>query len=232
MNIIQMKNIYKEYRGENGIVTALEDVSLEIVQGELVAITGISGSGKSTLLNIIGGLDRPTRGELYYNRHNVKDYPNLAQYRSENIGFVVQDCKLLPLLTLEENICLPLRLNGQMVSKKELDGVIKKMDLEEQRRKLGKQLTFAEQQRTAIARAIICKPKVLLADEPTGNLDPENRDKIIGLLRQMNGEGQTIVIATDKEYIVKQCDRRIDVVNGRVVKDRTEFLIQNSAFGS
>ena len=223
MNIIQMKNIYKEYRGENGIVTALEDVSLEIVQGELVAITGISGSGKSTLLNIIGGLD---------NRHNVKDYPNLAQYRSENIGFVVQDCKLLPLLTVEENICLPLRLNGQMVSKKELDGVIKKMDLEEQRRKLGKQLTFAEQQRTAIARAIIRKPKVLLADEPTGNLDPENRDKIIGLLRQMNGEGQTIVIATDKEYIVKQCDRRIDVVNGRVVKDRTEFLIQNSAFGS
>ncbi|MDO5292658.1 MAG: ABC transporter ATP-binding protein [bacterium] len=219
MGIIHMEDIYKEYRSGDGLVNALNGVSLDINKGEFVAITGTSGSGKSTLLNILGGLERETRGEVYYNKQSVAKYSKLSEYRRENIGFVFQSFNLLPILTVEENICLPLLIRGEEISQTRVDEVIKRLNLDNKRKTLSKQLSGGEQQRTAIGRAIISKPQILLADEPTGNLDSVNTKRIMELLREMNEEGQTIVMVTHDTSIAASCSRNIVLEDGKIIED-------------
>ena len=216
MCIIQLKDVYKEYQSGEEIINALDGVSLEINQGDFLAITGTSGSGKSTLLNILGGLDRATHGEVCYNQINIKKHIELSKYRKENIGFIFQFFNLIPILTVEENICLPLLVKGEDISKTKLDEVIKRLNLEKKRNVLSKHLSGGEQLRTAIGRAIISRPKILLADEPTGNLDSGNTKNIMELLAELNKEGQTIVMVTHDENITEYCNRKIVLVDGKI----------------
>jgi putative ABC transport system ATP-binding protein len=219
MCIIKLKNVYKEYHSGVGSVKALDGVSLEINNGDFVAITGTSGSGKTTLLNILGGIDKVTRGDVFYKKSNIKKYKDLSEYRRNNVGFIFQFFNLVPILTVEENICLPLIINGKSVSKNKLDEVINKLNLDKKRNILPNRLSGGEQQRTAIGRAIISQPLILLADEPTGNLDSQNTEKVMHLLNELNQEGQTIVIVTHDEYITKYCNRKIVLADGKIITD-------------
>ena len=222
MKILEIKNLCKEYgRGETK-VDALKDVSFEVEQGEFVAIVGPSGSGKSTLLHILGGVDTPTSGEVIISGTDIGklNENNLAIFRRRQIGLIYQFYNLIPILNVEENMTLPILLDGKKPDKKLLKDLVEKLGLNDRLKHLPNQLSGGQQQRVSIGRALINHPALLLADEPTGNLDSKNSKEIISLLRKFNRENnQTVIIITHDERIALSADRVITIEDGQITKD-------------
>lgn len=220
--ILTAKNLQKIYRMGEVEVEAVKDISLEVEKGYFYAIIGKSGSGKSTLLHLLSGFDRPTKGTVRIgkdNIHKMKD-KRLSAMRRERMGFVFQSYNLLPEFCVEENIRMPLYLNHAKVNKKYLRELMEKLGIYELRLKFPSQLSGGEQQRVAIARALVARPDIIFADEPTGNLDYQSGEAVLGLLKRMKEElGQTILLVTHDMEIAKTADRIIEIRDGRVVRN-------------
>ena len=222
MKILEIKNLCKEYGKGETKVDALKDVSFEVEQGEFVAIVGPSGSGKSTLLHILGGVDTPTSGEVIISGTDIGklNENNLAIFRRRQIGLIYQFYNLIPILNVEENMTLPILLDGKKPDKKLLKDLVEKLGLNDRLKHLPNQLSGGQQQRVSIGRALINHPALLLADEPTGNLDSKNSKEIISLLRKFNRENnQTVIIITHDERIALSADRVITIEDGQITKD-------------
>ena len=222
MKILEIKNLCKVYGKGETQVDALKDVSFDVEQGEFVAIVGPSGSGKSTLLHILGGVDVPTSGEVIISGTDISklDETKLAIFRRRQIGLIYQFYNLIPILTVEENITLPILLEKKKPDKKLLQELVEKLGLKDRLKHLPNQLSGGQQQRVSIGRALINHPALLLADEPTGNLDSQNSKEIISLLRKFNKEDkQTVIIITHDERIALSADRVITIEDGRITKD-------------
>ena len=221
--IISASELVKTFGKGNNAVRAVDGVSLEVHKGELVAVTGQSGSGKSTLLNLLGGLDKPDSGKIIALGEEltaIKD-TRLAEYRRRKSGFVFQFYNLIPVLNVEENISLPIQLDGKNVPKKELDAALKLLGLEDRRYHYANQLSGGQQQRVSIARAIINKPPCIFADEPTGNLDSRNSREIISLFKKIIASmGTSIVLVTHDGSIAAEADRVITMSDGKIVSER------------
>jgi putative ABC transport system ATP-binding protein len=223
MNILKATNLKKYYGGGSAggaAVKALDGVDMAVEQGEFVSVVGTSGSGKSTLLHMLGGLDRPTEGAVEIGGKQIfsmKD-DELTIFRRRNIGFVFQSYNLIPVLNAEENILLPIELDGNRPDKAFIDRVIEMLGLSERRHSMPNQLSGGQQQRVAIARALASKPAIILADEPTGNLDSKSGMDVMGLLK-VSGEkfGQTIVMITHNPEIAQMADRTIHIEDGRIL---------------
>lgn len=222
MKILDVKNLVKTYgKGENQ-VKAVDDVSFSVEEGEFVAIVGASGSGKSTLLHLLGGVDRPTSGKVLIDGKDIYSLSDdaLAIFRRRQIGIIYQFYNLIPILDVEENITLPCDLDGKTVSKSRLSELLKTLGLENRTKHLPNQLSGGQQQRVSIGRALINDPALILADEPTGNLDSKAGDEIVSLLKLSNKKyHQTIIIITHDLEIAKQADRVITFEDGRITKD-------------
>lgn len=219
MKILETVNLRKIYGEGDNCTHALDGVSLSVEKGEFMAIVGASGSGKSTLLNMIGGLDTPTDGEVIISGEKLKSKTDeeLTIFRRRNIGFIFQNYNLIPMLNVYENIVLPMELDGRSVDKKYLDKVIKILGLEKKLKNLPNSLSGGQQQRVAIARALVSKPSIILADEPTGNLDSRNSAEVIKLLHETSSMfGQTIVMITHNDEIAELADHRIRIEDGRI----------------
>lgn len=223
MEILKVENLTKVYGKENSKVVALDNVSFSVLKGEFVAIVGASGSGKSTLLHLIGGVDTPTSGKVFIDGKDIYKLSsdNLAIFRRREVGLIYQFYNLIPILTVEENITLPLLLDNRKVDKFELDEMIKLLGLERRRKHLPNELSGGQQQRTSIGRALITKPAIVLADEPTGNLDSKSSDEVVNLLKKLNKEyKQTIIMITHNLDIAAVADRIITIEDGRIVKEK------------
>ena len=196
MEILRVENLTKIYGKNETRVVALDNVNFSVEKGEFVAIVGASGSGKSTLLHLIGGVDRPTHGKVYIDNKDIYQMNDdkLAIFRRRQIGLIYQFYNLIPILNIEENITLPLDLDNRKVDKNELNNLIKLLGLEKRKKHLPNQLSGGEQQRCSIGRALITKPSIILADEPTGNLDTKASDEIVELLRKSNKEYKQTII--------------------------------------
>lgn len=222
MELLEIKNLCKTYgKGENA-VKALDDVTFSVPKGQMLAIIGPSGSGKSTLLHILGGVDRPSSGKFFLDGKDVYQQNNekLAVFRRREVGLIYQFYNLIPVLTAEENITLPVIMDGRKPDAKQLDDMLEMLGLTQRRKHLPSQLSGGQQQRVSIGRALFYTPSVLLADEPTGNLDSKNSAEIIELLRRSNKErNQTMIIITHDENIALQCDRVIAISDGKIVRD-------------
>lgn len=220
MSILKTEKLVKVYGQGSNIVKALDNVSIEINEGEFVAIIGTSGSGKSTLLNMLGGLDKPTTGETIISNKkisNMKD-DELTIFRRRNIGFIFQNYNLVPILNVYENIVLPIELDGVKIDKEYVDSVISTLGLKEKLTNMPNNLSGGQQQRVAIARALATKPSLILADEPTGNLDSKTSMDVIGLLKTTSKKfNQTMVMITHNEEIAQLADRIIRIEDGKVV---------------
>lgn len=219
MNILEVKNLSKIYGKDETKVVALDNVSFSVKQGEFVAIIGPSGSGKSTLLHILGGVDVPTKGSVIINGTDIStlDETNLAIFRRRQIGLIYQFYNLIPILTVEENLTLPLLLDGRKPNQKIIDSLVKTLGLENRLKHLPSQLSGGQQQRVSIGRALMNNPALMLADEPTGNLDSENTKEIISLLKKFNKENnQTLIVITHDERIALAADRVIAIEDGRI----------------
>lgn len=222
MEILNVKNLCKTYGKGDTAVKALDDVSFSIEKGQFVAIIGPSGSGKSTLLHILGGVDTPTSGTVTIEGTDISQLneSKLAIFRRRQIGLIYQFYNLIPILTVEENITLPILLDGQKINQKKLDLLVDVLGLKERIKHLPSQLSGGQQQRVSIGRALMNNPALVLADEPTGNLDSQNSKEIIELIRTVNKENnQTIVIITHDERIAMSADRVISIEDGKIVKD-------------
>ena len=222
MEIVKVENLTKIYGKGDTEVRALDNVSFSIPQGQFVAIVGPSGSGKSTLLHILGGVDTPTSGSVQIGGTDISnlDETALAIFRRRQIGLIYQFYNLLPILTVEENLTLPLLLDGRKPDKQQIRALVATLGLSERLKHLPNQLSGGQQQRVSIGRALVNNPALVLADEPTGNLDSENSREIIALLRRFNRESnQTVVIITHDERIALSADRIISVEDGRIVRD-------------
>lgn len=221
MEILKVLNLTKIYgKGESKVV-ALDDVSFTVEKGEFVAIVGASGSGKSTLLHLIGGVDKPTKGQVFINDKDIYQMNDdaLAIFRRRQIGLVYQFYNLIPILNVEENITLPLELDGRHVDENSLNDILKLIGLENRKKHLPNELSGGQQQRTSIGRALITKPSILLCDEPTGNLDSKASDEIMSILKKTNKDlKQTIIIITHNMEIAKLADRIIKIEDGKIVK--------------
>ena len=221
MSILKAENLVKIYgQGENE-VKALNNVSLEIEEGEFVSIVGSSGSGKSTLLNMLGGLDRLTSGDIYINNKKLGDMKDeeLTIFRRRNIGFVFQNYNLVPILNVYENIVLPIELDGMKIDEEYMDSIINTLGLNQKLTNIPNNLSGGQQQRVAIARAIATKPAIILADEPTGNLDSKTSMDVIGLLKMTSQKfNQTIVMITHNEEIAQLADRIIRIEDGKIAR--------------
>lgn len=221
MCILKAENLVKIYvQGENE-VKALNNVSLEIEEGEFVSIVGSSGSGKSTLLNMLGGLDRLTSGDIYINNKKLGDMKDeeLTIFRRRNIGFVFQNYNLVPILNVYENIVLPIELDGMKIDEEYIDSIINTLGLNQKLTNMPNNLSGGQQQRVAIARAIATKPAIILADEPTGNLDSKTSMDVIGLLKMTSQKfNQTIVMITHNEEIAQLADRIIRIEDGKIAR--------------
>ena len=221
MSILKAENLVKIYgQGENE-VKALNNVSLEIEEGEFVSIVGSSGSGKSTLLNMLGGLDRLTSGDIYINNKKLGDMKDdeLTIFRRRNIGFVFQNYNLVPILNVYENIVLPIELDGMKIDEEYIDSIINTLGLNQKLTNMPNNLSGGQQQRVAIARAIATKPAIILADEPTGNLDSKTSMDVIGLLKMTSQKfNQTIVMITHNEEIAQLADRIIRIEDGKIAR--------------
>ncbi|MBP1916909.1 putative ABC transport system ATP-binding protein [Lederbergia galactosidilyticus] len=222
MEILKIEHLSKMYGKGETAVKALDDVSFSIQNGEFVAIIGPSGSGKSTLLHLLGGVDRPSSGKVFVDNTDIYNLneTQLAIFRRRQIGLIYQFYNLIPVLTVEENITLPLLLDGHKVDRKQLDDIVKSLGLEQRLNHLPNQLSGGQQQRVSIGRALICNPALMLADEPTGNLDSKNSEEIIDLLKMFNKTyNQTLIVITHDERIALQADRVIAIEDGRITKD-------------
>ena len=222
MALLEVKNLTKVYgTGENQVI-ALDHVSFEVEQGQFVAIVGASGSGKSTLLHLIGGVDTPSGGEVYVSGVNVykQSEANLAIFRRREVGLVYQFYNLIPMLTVEENITLPVLLDNRKVDKKRYEELLKILMLEGRKKSLPKELSGGQQQRVSIGRALMNNPSIVLADEPTGNLDSKNSKEIVDLLKLTQKRyNQTLIMITHDERIAMQADRIIVLEDGKIKKD-------------
>lgn len=226
MKILDVKNLSKIYGKGETRVRALDNVSFSVNKGEFVAIVGPSGSGKSTLLHILGGVDVPTSGSVIINGEDISqlDETALAIFRRRQIGLIYQFYNLIPILTVEENLTLPLRLDGRKPDKRQIDTLVDTLGLKERLGHLPNQLSGGQQQRVSIGRALVNNPALLLADEPTGNLDSENSKEIISLLRYFNKQfNQTVIIITHDERIALSCDRVIAIEDGKITRDEVNF---------
>ncbi|AQS04733.1 ABC transporter ATP-binding protein [Clostridium beijerinckii] len=222
MEILRIEHLSKVYGIGDTAVKALNDVSFSVEKGEFVAIIGPSGSGKSTLLHMLGGVDRPTSGKVLVDNTDIYnlDETQLAIFRRRQIGLIYQFYNLIPVLNVEENITLPLLLDGHKVDKKQFDEIIKILNLEKRLNHLPNQLSGGQQQRVSIGRALISNPAIMLADEPTGNLDSKNSSEIVDLLKMFNKTfNQTLIIITHDERIALQADRIIEIEDGEIKKD-------------
>lgn len=226
MKILEVKNLSKIYGKGETEVKALDNVSFSVEKGEFVAIVGPSGSGKSTLLHILGGVDVPTKGNVIINGEDISrlDETALAIFRRRQIGLIYQFYNLIPILTVEENLTLPLRLDGRKPDRRQIDYLVKTLGLEKRLNHLPNQLSGGQQQRVSIGRALVNNPALMLADEPTGNLDSENSKEIVALLRKFNKEqNQTVIIITHDERIALAADRIIEIEDGRIKRDEVRM---------
>ena len=222
MKILEVTNLSKTYGTGETQVKALDNVSLSVESGEFVAIIGPSGSGKSTLLHILGGVDVPTSGSVVINGVDISnlDETALAIFRRRQIGLIYQFYNLIPILTVKENLTLPLLLDGRKPDERVVDDLLKTLGLTERVNHLPNQLSGGQQQRVSIGRALINNPALMLADEPTGNLDSENSREIVSLLRKFNKENnQTVIIITHDERIAMSADRVISIEDGKITRD-------------
>lgn len=226
MKILEIQNLSKTYGKGDTMVKALDNVSFSVDKGEFVAIVGPSGSGKSTLLHILGGVDTPTSGKVIIDKTDISklDETALAIFRRRQIGLVYQFYNLIPILTVEENLTLPLLLDGRKPDKKQIAEMVELLGLSKRLNHLPNQLSGGQQQRVSIGRALINNPAIMLADEPTGNLDSENSKEIISLLRRFNKEfNQTVIIITHDERIALSADRVISIEDGKIVRDEVRM---------
>lgn len=226
MKILEVTNLCKTYGKGDTMVKALDNVSFSVEKGEFVAIIGPSGSGKSTLLHILGGVDVPTKGSVVINQTDISnlDETALAIFRRRQIGLIYQFYNLIPILTVQENLTLPLLLDGRKPDKKQIDTLVKRLGLENRLDHLPNQLSGGQQQRVSIGRALVNNPALVLADEPTGNLDSENSKEIISLLRQFNKDfNQTVIIITHDEKIANSADRVITIEDGKITGDEVRI---------
>lgn len=226
MKILEVTNLCKTYGKGDTMVKALDNVSFSVEKGEFVAIIGPSGSGKSTLLHILGGVDVPTSGSVVINQTDISnlDETALAIFRRRQMGLIYQFYNLIPILTVQENLTLPLLLDGRKPDKKQIDTLVKRLGLENRLDHLPNQLSGGQQQRVSIGRALVNNPALMLADEPTGNLDSENSKEIISLLRQFNKEfNQTVIIITHDEKIANSADRVITIEDGKITGDEVRI---------
>ena len=222
MEILRVENLNKTYgKGENQ-VKAVDNVSFSVQKGEFVAIIGASGSGKSTLLHLIGGVDRPTSGKVFIDGKDIYTLndDNLAIFRRRQIGLIYQFYNLIPVLNFAENITLPTKLDGRDVDERRLNDLLKTLGLEKRKYNLPNQLSGGQQQRVSIGRAMMNEPALMLADEPTGNLDSKASEEIISLLRLSNKKyNQTVIVITHDEKIALEADRIITIDDGKIIKD-------------
>ena len=221
MSILQMTGLKKYYGAEPNITKALDGVTLSIEKGEFVAIVGTSGSGKSTLLNMIGELDLPIFGKVVVDGRNLSTLKEeeLTMFRRRKIGFIFQNYNLVPVLNVYENIVLPVELDGNKVDKKFMDKVVRMLGLEDKLNNMPNNLSGGQQQRVAIARALVSKPAIVLADEPTGNLDSKTSSDVLGLLKATSQKfHQTLVMITHNNEIAQLADRIIRIEDGRIVQ--------------
>lgn len=222
MEILRIEHLSKIYGTGESAVKALDEVSFSVQKGEFVAIIGPSGSGKSTLLHMLGGVDRPSGGKVFVEDTDMYalNETQLAIFRRRQIGLIYQFFNLIPVLTVEENITLPLLLDNQKVDQKQLDGLVHTLNLQHRLNHLPNQLSGGQQQRVSIGRALIGNPAIMLADEPTGNLDSKNSSEIVDLLKMLNKTyQQTLIVITHDERIALQADRIISIEDGRIAKD-------------
>ena len=222
MNTVEVRNLSKVFTQGTYKVKAVDNVSFDIAQGELVSITGQSGSGKTTLLNLIGGIEVATHGSVFIDGIDIckADEQELARLRRQSIGYVFQDFNLIPILTVEENIIMPLLLDGKKVDRRNLVQLTRFLGLKDRLTHLPSQLSGGQKQRVAIARALINRPSIILADEPTGNLDRAMADEIMQLLLDLNKEGITILLVTHEECYADLCPRKLIISDGHLVEDR------------
>ncbi len=226
MKILEVKNLSKVYGKGDTMVKALDNVSFSVEQGEFVAIIGPSGSGKSTLLHILGGVDTATSGSVVINNTDIStlDETALAIFRRRQIGLVYQFYNLIPILTVEENLTLPLLLDGRKPDKRQINSLVERLGLSNRLNHLPNQLSGGQQQRVSIGRALVNNPALMLADEPTGNLDSENSREIVSLLRHFNKEyNQTVIIITHDERIALSADRVISIEDGKIKRDEVRM---------
>ncbi len=222
MEILKIENITKKYANGDKELYALDDVSFTVTQGEFIAIVGPSGSGKSTLLHMIGGIDKPTNGKVYINGTDISSLKTdkMTIFRRRNIGIVYQFYNLIPTLNAEDNIILPVLLDGKKVDKEKLNEIIKLLKIEDRRKAMPSQLSGGEQQRVSIGRALINNPSIILADEPTGNLDSMASKEIVEIFKYYNkAYKQTLIIVTHDEKIALQADRIIKLEDGKIIGD-------------
>lgn len=223
MEILKVENLTKKYGKNESEVIAVNNMSFSVESGEFIAIVGSSGSGKSTLLHLLGGVDRPTSGKVFVNGkdiYSLKD-DELAIFRRREVGLIYQFYNLIPILNVEENITLPCNLDRKDVPKEELDELLKVLGLENRRKHLPNELSGGQQQRVAIGRALINHPAIVLADEPTGNLDSKSSDEIVQLLKTSNKKyNQTIIMITHNPEIAKVADRIIRIEDGKIVENK------------
>ena len=220
MEILRVENLSKVYGKGDSKVVAIENISFSVQKGEFVAIVGASGSGKSTLLHLIGGVDRPTSGKVFIDGKDIYQMndDNLAIFRRRQVGLIYQFYNLIPILNVEENITLPCDLDGKKVNRQKLNELLKTLGLEERKNHLPNELSGGQQQRVAIGRALINSPSIILADEPTGNLDSKAGEKIVNLLKKSNKEyNQTIIMITHNIEIAKIADRIIKIEDGKII---------------
>ena len=221
MSILKAENLIKIYGQDENEVKALDNLSLEVEQGEFVAIVGSSGSGKSTLLNMLGGLDKLTSGDVYINNKKLGDMKDeeLTIFRRRNIGFIFQNYNWVPILNVYENIVLPIELDGVKIDEDYIDSIVNTLGLNQKLTNMPNNLSGGQQQRVAIARAIATKPAIILADEPTGNLDSKTGMDVIGLLKMTSQKfNQTIVMITHNEEIAQLADRIIRIEDGKIAR--------------
>lgn len=222
MEILKVENLTKTYGSGENLVNAVDDVSFSVEKGEFVAIVGASGSGKSTLLHLIGGVDRPTSGKIFVDGNDISKMNDdkLAVFRRRQVGIVYQFYNLIPVLTVEENITLPCDLDGRGVDRERLEMILDSFGLRARRKHLPNQLSGGQQQRTSIARALINNPSLVLADEPTGNLDSKSSEEVMSILKMCNQSyGQTVIMITHNLDIAKQADRIITISDGKIVEE-------------
>lgn len=221
MNILSVRNLKKYYNTGENTVKALDGIDLDICKGEFLAVVGTSGSGKSTLLHMLGGLDNPTSGEVIIDGRNISGLSRdeLTVYRRRKIGFVFQNYNLLPLMNVYENIVLPIKLDGIKPDDDYVEEILKLLKLEDKKYFMPNQLSGGQQQRVALARALAIKPAIILADEPTGNLDSRTSQDVLGLIKiSSHNLAQTIVMITHNEEIAQMADRIIRIEDGKIVK--------------